>query len=106
MALWLKVESFYMTTSLTTKLYLKHQLFILRMLEGTSIKSHLDEFNYIILDLQSIYVKIEEEDEDLLLLCSLPSSFKHFRETFFFGRDTLSIEDVKSSLLSKEHIDK
>lgn len=63
-----------MTKSLTNKLYLKHRLFMLRMSEGTSIKSHLDEFNSIITDLRSIDVNIEEEDEALLLLCSLPPS--------------------------------
>nr|CAD1835772.1 unnamed protein product [Ananas comosus var. bracteatus] len=102
--LWLKLESLYMTKSLTNKLYLKQRLFMLRMAEGTSIKSHLDEFNSIIMDLRSIDVKIEEEDEALLLLCSLPPSYKNFRETFLFGRDTLCLDDVKSSLLSKREL--
>nr|CAD1818064.1 unnamed protein product [Ananas comosus var. bracteatus] len=35
--LWLKLESLYMTKSLTNKLYLKQGLFILRMAEGTSM---------------------------------------------------------------------
>ena len=40
--LWLKVESLYMTKSLTNELYLKRRLFTLRMKEGTLIKDHLD----------------------------------------------------------------
>ena len=36
--LWLKLESLYMTKSLTNKLYLKKGLFTLRMKEGTPIK--------------------------------------------------------------------
>lgn len=55
--------------------------------------------------LLQIDAKIEEEDKALLLLCFQPPSYKHFGETFLFGTDILSIEDVKSSLLCKEHID-
>ena len=57
--LWLKLESLYMIKSLTNKLYLKQHLVILHMAEGTSIKSYLDEFSSIIIDLCSIDVKIE-----------------------------------------------
>ena len=78
---------------------------MLHMMEGTSVKSYLDKFSSIIMDLRSIDVKIKEEDDVLLLLCSLPPSYKNFHETFLFGRDTLCLDDVKSSLLSKERID-
>ena len=81
--LWLKLESLYMIKSLTNKLYLKQHLVILHMAEGTSIKSYLDEFSSIIMDLCSIDVKIEEDDETFLLLCSLPPSYKSFCEILF-----------------------
>ncbi|MBA0767397.1 hypothetical protein Gotri_016284 [Gossypium trilobum] len=41
----------------------------------------------------------------MLLLCSLPSSYKSFRETMIYGRDKLSFEDVKGHLLSKYKLD-
>ena len=41
----------------------------------------------------------------MLLLCSLPSSYKSFRETLIYGRDKLSFEDVKGHLLSRDKID-
>ncbi|MBA0763404.1 hypothetical protein Gotri_012848, partial [Gossypium trilobum] len=41
----------------------------------------------------------------MLLLCSLPSSYKTFRETLIHGRDKLSVEDVKGHLLSKNKLD-
>ena len=50
--------------------------------------------------------KIEEEDEALLLLWSLPPSYKYFREIFLFGRETISLEDVKAALFSKELLEK
>ena len=37
--LWLKLESLYMTKSLTNKLYLKQRLFTLHMKESTPIKA-------------------------------------------------------------------
>lgn len=94
--LWLKLESLYMTKSLTSKLHLKQRLFMLKMAEGTSVKAHVDEFNSILMDLGNLEVKIDDEDQALLLLCSLPPSYKHFRETLIYGRDSISVEDVKS----------
>ena len=54
-------------------LILKHHLFLFHMHEGTPIKSHNAKVFSIINDLDKIEVKIEDEDQVLLLLCSLPS---------------------------------
>ncbi|MFQ6662427.1 hypothetical protein Gotur_030269 [Gossypium turneri] len=39
------------------------------------------------------------------LLCSLPPSYKSFKEILIYGRDKLSFEDVKGHLLSKDKLD-
>lgn len=44
------------------------------MEEGIEIRKHLDEYNRIILDLHSVGVKIEEEDQGIILLSSLPKA--------------------------------
>ncbi|MBA0760337.1 hypothetical protein Gotri_023088, partial [Gossypium trilobum] len=49
-------------------------------------------------------VKIDDENQAMLLLCSLPSSYKSFRDTLIYGRDKLSFEDVKRHLLSKDKL--
>ena len=51
--------------------------------EGTSIQNHLDEFNYIILDLKSLDVKIEDEDKANLLVVSLPLSISTSRKLYY-----------------------
>ncbi|KAL5789775.1 hypothetical protein ACOSQ2_004663 [Xanthoceras sorbifolium] len=104
-ALWEKLESLYLKKTLTNKLYKKQCLYSLRMSEGTSLGSHIDEFESLIMDLQNLDVNIEDEDQALLLLCSLPSSYRHFRETMLYGKDTISLKDVKTALETKEKID-
>ena len=102
--LWLKLETQYMTKNLANKLRLKERIYTIRMVEGTPIRSH--EFNSIILDLENIDVKIDDEDKVVLFVVSLPPTYKHFKEIMLYGNnDSLSFEDVKSNLLSKEKFD-
>ena len=75
--LWSRLEILYMTKSLSNKLYLKKQLYGLRMNEGTTMLKHLNFFNKIIIDLLAVDVKINEEDKALILLSSLPQSYDH-----------------------------
>jgi len=87
-------------------LILKQSLFLLRTHEGTPIKSHIAKFFSIINDLNKIEVKIEDEDQTLLLMCSLPSSYKSFREAIIFeGKSTIKVYEVKEHLLNKYRID-
>ena len=55
------------------------------MHEGIPIMSHIAEFFSIINDLNKIEVMIEDEDQVLLLLCFLLSSYKSFREAIIYG---------------------
>ncbi|KAL5834896.1 hypothetical protein ACOSQ4_014393 [Xanthoceras sorbifolium] len=76
------------------------------MAEGASIKSHIDEFSTILMDLENMEISYANEDQALMLLRSLPPSYKHFRDTLIYSRQTLKLEDVKAALFSKELIDK
>jgi len=63
---------------------------------GTPIQNHIDEFNYIIFNLESLNVKIEDEDKAILLVVSLPPSISISRK--FCCTVTvilLSFEDVR-----------
>ncbi|VFQ70645.1 unnamed protein product [Cuscuta campestris] len=100
--IWDKLESRYKSKSLTSRLYLKKRLFGLQMAEEANFNGHLDEFNKITTELESIDVKIEEEDKALLLLASLPSSFDNIVTTLLFGKETLKFDEVVAALLMNE----
>ena len=79
----------YMTKSLSNKLYLKKQLYGLRINEGTAVLEHLNFFNKVISKLLAVDVKIDEEDKALILLNPLPESYDHIITTMLYGKKTL-----------------
>ena len=72
------------------------------MHEDRLVGELLDFFNKLILDLENIDVTIDDEDQALLLMCSLPKSYSHFKEILLFGRDFVSLDEVQAALNSKE----
>jgi hypothetical protein len=100
--LWLKLESICMSKDLTSRMHMKMKLYTHKLQEGGSVSTHLSVFKQIIADLQSMEVKYEDEDLDLILLCSLPSSFANFRDTILYSRHTLTVNEVCEALQTKE----
>ncbi|KAH9704361.1 Integrase catalytic domain-containing protein [Citrus sinensis] len=100
--LWAKLEELFLKKSLAKRLYMKRKLYTFSMKEGTAMKDHLDEFNKLILDLENVNVMLEDEDRALILLSSLPDSYEHFMDTLLYGRQTLTLKDVKNALKSKD----
>ncbi|GKE25593.1 hypothetical protein Tco_1440977 [Tanacetum coccineum] len=100
--IWTKLTSLYMTKSLANRLYLKKKLYTYYMSSCTKLDDHIDEFNKLILDLASIDIEIEDEDQALLLLTSLSSSYENFVETLLYGRESLTVKDVLATLNSRE----
>ncbi|KAH1055752.1 hypothetical protein J1N35_033817 [Gossypium stocksii] len=100
-----RLEIIYATKSLANHLVLKQRLFTFRMNGYERLRDHISQFITLLNDLKNVEVKINDEDQAMLLLCSLPSSYKSFRETLIYGKDKLSFEDVKGHLLSKNKLD-
>ncbi|KAH9704628.1 CCHC-type domain-containing protein [Citrus sinensis] len=100
--LWAKLESIYMKKSLANRLYIKKRMFTLKMVEGISLDDHLDEFNKVYDTLEIIDVALYDEDKALLLISSLPKSYGHFIDALMYGRQTLSLDEVKSALNTKK----
>src|SRR3954470_23814716 len=100
--MWSRLESLYKTKSLSNKLYMKKQLYCLRMAEGTPILQHLNAFNKIVSNLLALEVKFKGEDKALILLSSLPPSYNHLVTTILYGKETLELEDVRVMLVNNE----
>nr|GEY90817.1 retrovirus-related Pol polyprotein from transposon TNT 1-94 [Tanacetum cinerariifolium] len=53
---------------------------------GKKLSEHIYKFNKLIGDLANIDVDIDDKDQALMLLTSLPSSYDNFVETLLYGR--------------------
>ena len=72
------------------------------MKEGMYLKDYLDQLNTLLIELRNIDIKIKDEDTTLLLLVSLPLSYENFVQSFVVRKDTVSLEEVRSSLHTRE----
>ncbi|PKU80142.1 Retrovirus-related Pol polyprotein from transposon TNT 1-94 [Dendrobium catenatum] len=72
------------------------------MEENQELRKHLDDFNKLILDLRNVDVKIDEEDQGIILLSSLPKTYENIVDTMLYGKQSLTLTEVKSVLMSKE----
>uniref|UniRef100_A0A2N9H0H2 Integrase catalytic domain-containing protein n=1 Tax=Fagus sylvatica TaxID=28930 RepID=A0A2N9H0H2_FAGSY len=97
--IWLNLEKRYMSKSLTNKLHLKQKLYGLKMTEGADLRQHINTFKQIISDMLRIDIKFEDEDKAMMLLTSLPASYKHLVTTLLYGKETLELEEVSGALL-------
>ena len=97
--IWEKLESQFMSKTVTTKVYLKEKLYKLSMQEGSDLVEHMNAFNQIVTDLARLSVKVDDEDR-AILLCSLPPSYEHLISTLTYGKETVELEDITAALLS------
>jgi hypothetical protein len=84
-SLWKKLERLYMKKSLMNRIFLKRQLYSLRMKEGTKITDHLNNFNTLLVQLTSMGVKFKFENKTITILCSFPESWDHFVTSISFS---------------------
>nr|GEW15860.1 P-loop containing nucleoside triphosphate hydrolases superfamily protein [Tanacetum cinerariifolium] len=59
-------------------------------------------FGYLGIRILKLTTVISDEDQELLLLISLPSSYDNFVETLLYGQDTLKLEDMLATLDYRE----
>jgi len=68
------LSNMYEKPSAANKVYLMRRLFNLKMGEGIFVTDHINEFNTILAQLESVQIKFEDEVKALILLSSLPDS--------------------------------
>ncbi|KAL6332008.1 hypothetical protein AAG906_020364 [Vitis piasezkii] len=79
---WKKLEELYRTQAFPNCIYLKEHLYGFKIEEFKPIDDVLDEFNKLVLDLESLDIK-------------------HFKETLKYGRDAITFDDVQNALNAK-----
>jgi hypothetical protein len=69
--LWDNLGNLYQSKSLVNKLFMRKNLYKLRMRDGDSVAEHLNAFNIVVIQLVYIEIKISDEDKCIDLLLSL-----------------------------------
>ena len=88
-----------MSKFLTNRLYMKKQLYELKIGEETDIRDQINNFNECITQLLSVEVKIDEEDKAIILLASLSKSYETLVTTLLVGKSMLTVDEVATTLL-------
>ena len=96
--LWDILESKYASMTLTNRLMMKMDLYSLKMEEGGNIIDHSNKFNELVSRLQNVGETIKEEEKALLILASLPKSFKPLVQSMLAGKSTLQFDEVMNVL--------
>jgi hypothetical protein len=99
---WSKLEKNFMTKTLTNRIYLKSKLYTCKMEEGTPIRDYVNKFDRIISDLKDIGVKIDDEDQTLMLLLSLTKKYENLVQTLMLVGETLTMDETRTSLLADD----
>ena len=71
-----EARDIYASKSLTNRLCLKMELYSSKMEEGDDLHDHINSFNRLVCQLLNTDNKIEDEEQALLLLASLPKFYK------------------------------
>ena len=91
-----------MVKSLVNRIYLKQKLFGFKMHQRKSINENIDAFTNLVLDVKSLGVKIEDEDQAMILFTLLPKVFDWLRDTLKYSKDSLSLQGVLNAIHAKE----
>ena len=83
---WLKLESRYISKSLTKKFNLKWKIYGFKMAKGTNLPQHNSAFNQVVSDTLRIDIKFDDEDKAMMLLIFLPASYEHLVTTLCWGK--------------------
>lgn len=90
-----KLEQLHMTKTVTNGVNLKCKLFGFKMGEDRSIDECINEFSKTVIDLENIGVEVDDEEQAIMILNSLPASYYIFVETMKHARESISLEVLR-----------
>ena len=102
-AIWLQLKSQYMSKSLKNKLNIKWKLYGLKMVEGADMAQHINTFNQLITDKLRINIKFNDEDNTMMVLTSIPTSYEHLVTILCWGKETLEFKEISGVLKDHYH---
>ena len=100
--LWEKLEDLYLLKSTPNKLYLLERFFSFKMDPSKDLDDNLDVFNKLVQDIVNCDEEVSETYKAIILLNSMPDSYREVKNAIKYGRDTLTPEIVIDSFRSKE----
>ena len=100
-AAWTALRNHFERDTLANKLLLKKQYFRSEMRDGTSIEKHLKSMKELTDKLAAIGAAVEEEDQVVTLLGSLPKNYSTL-VTALEARDNISLDYVQQALVREE----
>lgn len=80
-----------MNKSLSNRIHLKGRLFGFKITEHKLISKSLGKFNRIIIGLENIDVKVDDEDHAVMILNVLPKTYSNFFEAMKYARESLTL---------------
>ena len=98
------LSDMYEKPSANNKVHLIKKLINLKMAENASIAQHLNEFNTITNQLSSVEIDFDNEIRALVVLTSLPNSWKAIRMAVSnsTGKEKLKYNDIRDLILAKK----
>ena len=98
------LSSMYEKPLANNKVHLMKKLFNLKMVEGTSVAQHLNEFNTITNQLSFVEIDFDDEIRAVIVLASLPNSWEAMRMVVSnsAGKSKLKYDDIRDLILSEE----
>ena len=98
------LSGMYEKPSANNKVHLMKKLFNLKMEENTSVAQNLNEFNTIINQLFSVEIDFDDEIRALIVLTSLPNSWKAIRMAVSnsIGKEKFKYNDIRDLILVEE----